>query len=125
MRFVFMSVGLLAGCPIVGGVDVTEFVDEGELCIGSDGRLVVDWQTCLSSSCDTLTDATCEATLDGGTLTVTSYGRIESSGTTCTDDCGFASAACDLPTVEDPSTVTVAHGTTSVGLDAIPDCAFP
>lgn len=124
MRITILLAGLLAGCPLVDPVDVTELVDEGELCIGSDGRLVVDWQTCLSSSCDTLTDATCDATLDGGTLTVTSYGRIESQGTTCTDDCGFAAARCDLPLIEDPSTVTVSHGTATVALDAIPDCEF-
>ena len=77
---------------------VVEFVNEGALCLDG-SQIVVDWQTCLSSSCDTLTDSDCTATLDNGVLTLDSYGRIESQGAECTDDCGFASATCELPEI--------------------------
>ena len=115
------AVLLLTGCP--AEPEIVEFVNEGALCL-SNGDLVVDWQTCLSSSCDTLTDDTCTATLTSGTLVVESYGRIESdvAAGTCTSDCGFASATCTLPLIEDPATVTVEHGSTSTLLGDIPDC---
>ncbi|MCB9674521.1 MAG: hypothetical protein H6737_05350 [Alphaproteobacteria bacterium] len=121
MRKLIFGTLILAGCP--DPVEVTEFTNEGVIC-WSQGELIVDFQTCLSSSCDTLTDATCTATLENGVLTIESYGRIESQGNECTDDCGFASATCELPLIEDPSTVTVEHGTSSVAMDDIPDCTF-
>lgn len=120
MRGFILGFLFLVGCP-TDAPSITEFTDEGVLCLqGTD--LLVDWQTCLSSSCDTLTDAECTVALEGGVLTLTTYGRIESVGTECTDDCGLASVTCVLPDIPDPSVITVEHGVTTVGLDAIPAC---
>lgn len=121
MRYAMLMLFGLIGCP-GDPVEVTEIVDTGALCRLPDGGIQVDFETCLSSSCDTLTDSTCTATLDGDVLTLASYARIESQGTACTDDCGFAMATCTLPAIADPSAVTVEHGTTSVALDAIAAC---
>jgi len=123
MRKIIATLVVLAACPgdPVADVQVVEFVDEGRLCF-QNGDLIVDFQTCLSSSCDTLTDASCDLSLVGDVLTVESYGRIESSGTVCTDDCGFAVASCDLPLIEFPNLITVEFGGQSVLLSDVPDC---
>jgi hypothetical protein len=82
--------------------------DEGEACV--DGTsITVTFPGCLSSSCDTLTEATCEATLDGTTIRVTGRAVIESQGDMCTADCGIISATCDLPEGADPTTMTLAY----------------
>ncbi|MEZ4318780.1 MAG: hypothetical protein R3F61_14800 [Myxococcota bacterium] len=124
MRAALVLFTALTACNVVDPVDVTEFVNEGTLCTNANGDVVVDWQTCLSSSCDTLTDAECTATLDGTDLALESYGRIESQGLECTDDCGFAVATCTLPTIADPTQITVTHGTTTVTLSDLPDCSI-
>lgn len=115
----------LAGCP-GSMIQVTEITDEGTLCLTTDGQLLVDFQTCLGG-CDTLVEATCEAVLEEGVLVVTSYGRIEtdvSPGIACTEECRQSAATCDLPLIEDPSTVTVEHGENTIGLGDIPECSM-
>lgn len=119
--FLFGALGLV-GCAGDPEPSVVEFHDEGTLCRqGSD--LLIDWETCLSGSCDTLTVAECAVSLEGGVLTLTSHGEITSVGTECTADCGFAQVLCELPEIPDPAAITVEHGATTVDLDAIPACA--
>lgn len=96
--------------------------DVGTVCLADDGTLVLDFGECLSSSCDTLTVATCEAALDGATLTVTSHAEIEHQGKECTDDCGFATAVCGGDTVADPTGITVVVGASSAPLEV---CTTP
>ena len=101
----FLSLLLLSACA-----QTAIFEDSGEVCIDeAAGEVVVHVNTCLSSSCDTLVEARCEATLDGDTLTITSYAEVRSQGSTCTDDCGFVRPTCAVPD-GDLSGVTVVHG---------------
>lgn len=119
----WLSLLLLAACD--GGPTVTELVDVGEVCIDSqDGSYVVDFQTCLSSSCDTLVSAECSGTLDGDTLTITATAVIESEGNVCTDDCGFVQASCELPTLSDTSNLTVVYGEQSGPFQQLSTCGF-
>jgi hypothetical protein len=116
MRSLFLSLGFLAGCG--DPVTTTVLDDVGTVCLASDGSLVLDFDQCLSSSCDTLVVATCEAALDGTTLTVTSHAEIEHQGKECTDDCGFVTATCTGDTVTDPAGIEVDVGGTTAALEA-------
>ena len=116
----WLLVGLF-GCP--EPVEVTELVDEGIVC-WQNGEMIVDFQTCLSSSCDTLVEATCTVNADGDDVPLESYARIESQGNTCTADCGFTTADCDLPDFTDTTGVTFTLGGTTVAYDDVPDCTF-
>jgi len=72
--------------------------NQGVACVDeAAGEVVVDFQTCLSSSCDTLLSAECTATWSNGSLTVEASAVIESQGNVCTDDCGFVTTSCALP----------------------------
>jgi len=82
----------------------TDISDKGTACL--DGAEVkVDFNTCLSSSCDTLEGASCTATLSGDTITVTSSGTVVSVGDECTADCGFSTTTCAV-TGGDATTAT-------------------
>lgn len=114
MRTLFPLLALLCGCPTpVTSVDLE---DVGSACI-SDGEVLVDFNQCLSSSCDTLVDAQCTAVLDGTTLTVTATATIESEAGDCTADCGFATVSCDLPAGADAATEIV-YGEATTAIDA-------
>jgi hypothetical protein len=105
--------------------ETNTLVDSGALCTQEDGTLKVDFQTCLSSSCDTLLSAVCTATLDDDLLTVTATAEIESQiGGMCTDDCGFVEASCDGPYIEDTSVVRVSYGGSTVPFDDLEACAW-
>ncbi len=69
--------------------------NEGAACVSGE-QVKVDFGTCLSSSCDTLEGASCMATLEGDTITVTSVGTVVSAGNACTNDCRFATTTCDV-----------------------------
>jgi hypothetical protein len=90
--------------------------DVGVACLHSDGTVRLDFETCLSSSCDTLISATCAGSLDGDTLTITSEAVIESQGEECTDDCGFVGATCtgDAPAIADGVTVSIGGETAAL-----------
>ena len=86
----------------------------------SDGTVEVYQGGCMSSSCDRNEVASCTATLDGTTITVTSSFSWETatSGVDCTDDCGFLIAECDLASALDDGVYTLVHGseTTTISL---------
>jgi len=92
--------------PPTDWVEVS-YVDEGQVCHDAvDGvlTLTVAVQECLSSSCSRDLVTSCEATLDGTTLTLTSDIHWEDNmadGATCTDDCGLPAATCELENVPD------------------------
>lgn len=102
-------------------ITTTELIDTGMVCwMGDD--LIIDFQSCLSSSCDTLTGADCTVTLDGSNLTFQGLATIQSQGNECTADCGFVTATCEVPTLDDPAAITVIYGTETMAWDEIPDC---
>lgn len=105
--------------------EINTLEDSGALCTKEDGTLKVDFQTCLSSSCDTLLSAVCTATLEDDLLTVTATAEIASQvGGACTDDCGFVEASCDGPYIEDTSVVRVRYGGSTVPFDDLDTCAW-
>ncbi|PRQ05712.1 hypothetical protein [Enhygromyxa salina] len=79
----------------------TTFTDEGSACISGEPdaaqTVTVDFQTCLSSSCDTLLESSCTAELDGTELTITATATVSSKSGACTADCGLAQATCETP----------------------------
>jgi hypothetical protein len=85
-------------------------------CVG-DGEVTARLATCLSSSCDTLLESSCAATLDGDTVTVTATATIRSEGTECTADCGLVEVRCPLPDGAETAT-TLAWGAQEAPLDA-------
>src|SRR5688500_4967033 len=76
------------------GARTTSYVDEGQVCIASteQGAVVVRvaFPTCLSSSCDTLQEASCTLDVSGDVLRISSQGIVESKGKICTLDCRAA-----------------------------------
>lgn len=102
-----VALALVGGCE--DPVTTTTLTDEGTACINDDGDVQVTFPGCLSSSCDTLVGATCEAVLVSGVLEVHAEATIESQGTECTADCGEIVATCAAPLIEDPETVTISY----------------
>ena len=92
------------------------YVDEGELCFENQGVDVVVQVTapdCLSSSCSRNLAGTCEGTLSGDTITLTSDIHWEDNvgeGVACTDDCGAPTVSCTLPALADGTYVVVLGG---------------
>ena len=77
---------------------------------------MIDFEGCLSSSCDTLDAAECILTEDGSGLSVSGTAEITSQGDVCTADCGFVTASCSLPDgTTDDTTLTYNGSTTTVG----------
>jgi hypothetical protein len=111
-----------AGCPSPVA-ETTTFEDEGEVCVRdseewngeadvpADQMLYVHvhFPTCISSSCDEVVEATCSASRDGQTIEVTSFGESRRTGISCTDDCGYMVATCELGELA-AGTYTVVHG---------------
>ena len=117
--FLVVLASWAGGCETPDLPDVLELTNQGSLCLQNDS-LFVDFETCLSSSCDTLAEATCSTNVDETMLSVQSYARIESQGDDCTQDCGFASAVCETPA--DTSDLSVSYAGDTVAFSEIPDC---
>jgi hypothetical protein len=113
-RLVLASVLALVATACADDVEVT-FENEGSLCVHPEGterdpsacpeiafvaddvlRLSVNFQRCLSSSCDRDPRASCEATVDGNVITVTAKGSYTHEEGECTDDCGSLVASCEV-----------------------------
>ena len=107
------------GCS--GRWETTTFTDEGDLCFeqrGASVAVTVTAPDCLSSSCSRNVEGSCSATVDGTTIQLTSEIRWEDDEgkfAQCTDDCGSASAECDLGELPD-GIYTVVHGEDEVQL---------
>ncbi|MES2644487.1 MAG: hypothetical protein V4850_33680 [Myxococcota bacterium] len=108
---------LLAGCPASTEPTVTTLTDQGTACLSDAGEIVVTFPGCISSSCDTVTSASCTAELVDGVLVVHAEAVIESLGDECTDDCGIVQARCAAPIIEDPEGVTLSYAGTETPLD--------
>jgi hypothetical protein len=96
---------------------VTTTVTEGTACVDSGIETITfTFDTCLSSSCDTLDSATCTATISGEVVTVTGEAVVTSVGDECTADCGIVTAECTMPALPDTGNITVTVGDTTVPL---------
>lgn len=105
----------LSSCVKIEQNEVTELAS---VCVssgnGSDGVTTqltfnVEFDTCLSSSCDTLVESSCEASVADGVIEVSGVATIDAqvSGA-CTLDCGIVEAQCQLEV--DNGTYTVRSG---------------
>ncbi len=88
---------LLAACTSEVEQDYT---NQGRACVSGEAdaavEVEVDFNVCLSSSCDELVDAECTATWNGETLEVEASGTVRSkTNTDCTLDCGQALVTCE------------------------------
>ena len=99
----------------------TEYENRGATCVTSDAdgtlHVTVEFASCLSSSCSTLSDNTCSLQLSGNQILLTSQAIIETQlEGPCTDDCRAASAQCTLASVP-PGTYALVHGDTAENLE--------
>jgi hypothetical protein len=81
--------GLLA---CIGGETETTYTDIGTVCLSGEPdaphAVDIDFHVCMSSSCDSLVESTCEAVLSGSELTITATATVASKHGACTADCG-------------------------------------
>lgn len=117
----------LSGCVVffgdgdptdTGAVDdwqLQTHLDDGEVCFtAGDGGVdvVVVLAECLSSSCSRDFAGSCEATVDGSEITLTStlsWAQNLGEGVPCTDDCGLPQADCTIAGLAD-GTYDVTYG---------------
>jgi hypothetical protein len=75
------------------------YADVGEVCLrgqpDAPHSVDVDFATCLSSSCDTVVESMCEATLSGNELTITATATVSVRDGACTSDCQALQAFCE------------------------------
>lgn len=115
-----LALPLVAACDVGPKVTTTTITDEGTVCVNDAGQVEVTFPGCLSSSCDTLTSATCTAEIDGDLVVVHGEATIDSEGDECTADCGIIQATCDLPDGTDTS-MSLSYAGEETALDA--ECA--
>lgn len=114
MRRSLLMLLTLAACA--DPITTETLTDEGTVCVdGTD--VTVDFGACLSSSCDTLVSASCEATLEGSVVTVHAEAVIESQGTECTADCGLVVTTCALPDLTGVTDPTIVYSAEPVAID--------
>lgn len=126
---------LLAACGLLDGdPERVAFENEGTVCmhVAEDPQdfserdipsLSVTLPVCLSSSCSENPQASCEVSVDGTTITLTSsasYLDTSTAGGACTDDCGQLQANCELPELE-AGEYTVTHGDETFTMEVAPE----
>ena len=101
----FLVAWMLVGCAdVLTRWEQVSYIDEGRVCLRADGEdvlVTVVAPDCLSSSCSRDLDGSCEATVKGGTITVSSEITWEQAvyvgpGGGCTDDCGAPLVECTI-----------------------------
>lgn len=131
---------MASGC-LIPRLEHHEYRDRGDACLihanadavsaelqpGDDLEIVVFFpHGCLSSSCSDVRITTCEATLTGNEIHVSSHGVVEEdvSANACTTDCGIMTARCNID-LDEPGDYTIVHGdqTTPITLPGEPECA--
>ena len=125
-----LAIPLIAACGLLeGDPERVAFENEGTVCLhlADDPQdfserdipsLSVTMPVCLSSSCSENPQASCEVSVDGTSITLTSsasYLDTSTAGGACTDDCGQLQATCAIPALE-PGEYTVVHGEESFTL---------
>lgn len=94
-RVVFFAAMLLSACVTEPPEQRRDVSNQGTVCLDG-AEIKVDFGTCLSSSCNTLVGASCTASIDADTITVTSVGEVVTAGGSCTNDCRSALTQCDV-----------------------------
>jgi len=108
-----IDVGKACVSPADDDSSVFHACSPAELSTTGELSIMVDFGLCLSSSCETLRRATCEATRDGSVISVTARADVVSDSGDCTDDCGSATARCDLGALPE-GTYELRYGEASV-----------
>ncbi|MEM9453436.1 MAG: hypothetical protein AAGF11_04605 [Myxococcota bacterium] len=116
-RLTWSLVLILAGCTAAeDGTEDRDYENVGRVCVsGQQDRahqVEVDFDVCLSSSCDELIEASCTTTLEGTTLRVEAIATVRSEtgpDVICTADCGPATTTCETPELS-PGIYTVVYG---------------
>lgn len=99
----------------------SEAVVDGEATLNFD----VGFAACMSSSCDSLQESSCEVELVDGTLVVTGVAVIESQlGGACTDDCQTPEAGCSITVPEGTYVVSGVEEDFEYTVGAAQDCGF-
>lgn len=92
---------------------LTNLSERGTVCVENDDTLRVNFGGCLSSSCDTLLEASCAARVSGSTTLVTASALVETLiGQECSSDCVPPIARCPIPDDADRSGDLVYAATT-------------
>lgn len=115
----WLPAAAIAACG--GGSSVDTIENDGRVCLfnpsgaPSDGLEAgevvarVDFNACLSGTCDEVRSKTCTATLDGTTVSVDSKASIQRDTGECSEDCGLVGANCDVGEL-DAGSYTLEHG---------------
>jgi hypothetical protein len=110
-RAVVASMVAVAGA--CGGLwHEVSFEDEGDACFEMAGENVIITVTapgCLSGGCHRGVGGSCEAVVEGSTITLTSEIHWEERDGRCDADCGSASVTCVIPSLP-AGTYTFVHG---------------
>lgn len=103
---------------------IERFEDTGVFCFDTtQGTYAVDFQTCLSSSCDRVIEASCTIESENGVLVVHATAEVErATSGTCTDDCRFLRPSCELPDLDDTEGIDFVYGSTRTDISDIPSC---
>lgn len=126
----FAALSLLASTLACDRTTETTYVDVGRACVSGAAdephSVEVDFHVCLSSSCDSVVESMCEATLSGTELTISATATISSSSGACTADCGQTLVTCEtdpLPAGEYQLVYGDLQGTLTVAaVSAEPTC---
>lgn len=125
-----LAIGLLSACAEDAEPTLKTFENEGDVCLNRFSfddqsaieaeapiEVIVELPGCLSSSCSTDAQASCEVALDAATntITLTSQGSYLDTSVvdgTCTADCGLLHAECEIPALPEGQ-YTLTHGQTT------------
>lgn len=98
-RLIVLAVWALGLLACNGGETETTYTDVGRACLSGEPdtahSVEIDFHVCLSSSCDSLVESMCEATLSGSELTITATATVASKHGACTADCGQVLVTCE------------------------------
>jgi hypothetical protein len=81
----------------------TTYTDFQAFCADPDPdglAITAHFATCTSSSCDIIQSSSCELTQTDNGWELTGEAVVQSSGTTCTADCGSVTAQCSVDVSE-------------------------
>jgi len=120
---------MLSGCGEDDGTTNT-FTNDGSLCFRSQAtdsvEVLVTFDTCLSSSCSHVIEASCSVAETNGTIQVESRAVVENDSGECTADCGLLTAQCEsAPISAGTYPVTYGANADSIVLPATAELLFP
>lgn len=103
--------------------DVEEHIDTGRACLlgdpGQAHEVTIDFDLCLSSSCEEVVESSCTATLDGSTVTIEAEVTVRSKTRgSCTLDCNSPVVTCQTPPLAE-GMYTLVYGEDQVPLTVL------